>query len=67
MINFGDYTNKNSGSGKTNALSNLINNEPDIDKIYLCAKDPYEAKYQYLLKKREKVGLKHYDDPKPFY
>ena len=56
-----------SGSGKTNALSNLINNEPDIDKIYLCAKDPYEAKYQYLIKKREKVGLKHYDDPKPFY
>ena len=33
-----------SGSGKTNALFNLINNEPDIDKIYLYAKDPYEAK-----------------------
>ena len=33
-----------SGSGKTNALSNLINNQPDIDKIYLYAKDPYEAK-----------------------
>ena len=29
-----------SGSGKTNALLNLINNQPDIDKIYLCAKDP---------------------------
>ena len=37
-----------SGSGKTNALLNLINNQPDIDKIYLCAKDPYEAKYQLL-------------------
>ena len=24
-----------SGSGKTNALLNLINNQPDIDKIYL--------------------------------
>ena len=24
-----------SGSGKTNALLNLINNKPDIDKIYL--------------------------------
>ena len=29
-----------SGSGKTNALLNLINNQPDIDKIYLYAKDP---------------------------
>ena len=38
-----------SGSGKTNALLNLINNQSDIDKIYLYAKDPYEAKYQYLL------------------
>ena len=34
-----------SGSGKTNALLNLIENQPDIDKIYLYAKDPYEAKY----------------------
>ena len=25
---------------------NLINHEPDIDKIYLCSKDPNEAKYQ---------------------
>ena len=33
--------------GKTNALLNLINNQPDIDKIYLYAKDPYEKKYQY--------------------
>ena len=40
-----------SGSGKTNALLNLINNQPDIDKIYLYAKDPYEAKDQYLVKK----------------
>ena len=37
-----------SGSGKTNLLFNLIDNQPDIDKIYLYAKDPYEAKYQYL-------------------
>ena len=55
-----------SGSGKTNALLNLINNQPDIDKIYLHAKDPYEAKYQYLINKREKVGLDHFDDPKAF-
>ena len=55
-----------SGSGKTNALLNLINNQPDIDKIYLYAKDPYEAKYQYLINKREKVGLDDFDDPKAF-
>ena len=40
-----------SGSGKTNALLNLIDNKPDIDKIYLYAKDSYEAKYQYLIKR----------------
>ena len=55
-----------SGSGKTSALLNLINNQPNINKIYLYAKDPYEAKHQYLINKREKVGLKHYDDPKAF-
>ena len=54
-----------SGTGKTNALLNLINHQPDIDKIYLYAKDPYEAKYQYLINKREKVGLDHFKDPKP--
>ena len=55
-----------SGSGKTNALLNLINNQPDIDKIYLYAKDSYETKYQYLINKREKVVLDHFDDPKAF-
>ena len=34
-----------SGFGKTNTLLNLINNQPDIDKIYLYAKDLYERKY----------------------
>ena len=53
-----------SGSGKTNALLNLINNQPDIDKIYLYAKDPFEAKYQYLINKRENTGLKHLNDLK---
>ena len=47
-----------SGSGKINALLNLINNQPDIEKIYLYAKDPYEDKYQFLIKKRESIGLK---------
>ena len=55
-----------SGSGKINALLNLINNQPDIDKIYLCGKDPYEAKYQYLINNREKVGLDHFKDPTVF-
>ena len=49
-----------SGSGKTNALLNLINNQPEINKIYLYAKD------QYLINKREKVGLGHFNDPKTF-
>ena len=55
-----------SGSGKTNVLLNFINNQPDIDKIYLYAKDPNEKKYQYLIDKREKVGLTHFNDPKAF-
>ena len=45
---------------------NLIGNHRDIDKIYLYAKDPYEAKYQYLINKRESVGINHFKDPKTF-
>ena len=55
-----------SGSGKTNALLNLVNDQPNIDKIYSYAKDPYEAKYQFLINKRESTGLKHFNDPKVF-
>ena len=40
-----------SGSGKTNLLLNLIENQSDIDKLYLYAKYPHEAKYQYLINK----------------
>ena len=40
--------------------------QPYIDKIYLYAKDPYEAKYQYLINKREKAGLDHFRDPKEY-
>ena len=54
------------GSGKTNALLNLRNNQPDIDKMYLYTKNSYEAKYQLLIKKRESSGLKHFNDPKAF-
>ena len=55
-----------SGYGKTNFLLNLIENKPDIDKIYLYAKDPYESKYQYFINKREGVGINHFNDPKAF-
>ena len=55
-----------SESGKINALLKLINNQPDIDKIYLYAKDPYKYKYQILINKRESIGLKHFNDPKDF-
>ena len=55
-----------SGSGKANALLNLIENQPNIDKIYLYAKDLYEAKYQYLINIREKVGIDDSDDSKAF-
>ena len=54
-----------SGSGKTNALLNLINNEPDIDKIYYT-KDPYEAKCQLIINKRESTGLKYLNNLKDF-
>ena len=42
-----------SGSGKTNILLNLINEQRDIDKIYLYAKDLSELNYEYLIKNRE--------------
>ena len=45
---------------------NLINNQPGIDKIYLYTKDLYEAKYQFLINKRESTWLKHFNDPKAF-
>ena len=48
-----------SGSGKTNALINLINEQNDIDKIYLYARDLSEPKYEYLIKKRKDGGIKH--------
>ena len=55
-----------SGSGKTNELLNSLNKQPDIDKIYLYAKGPYEAKYQILIDKRESIRLKHFNNPKAF-
>ena len=54
------------GSGKANSLFNLINQQPDNDKIYLYAKDIIEAKYEFLIKKREDVATKHFNDSKTF-
>ena len=47
-------------------LFNLINHEPDIDKIYLYPEDSYEAKYQLLINKRESKDLKYLNDLKTF-
>ena len=82
MFNFDTVTSKNdnknwpyrmliigsSGSGKTNALLNLIqnNNNNLIDKIYLNAKDLDEPKYQLLIKKHQNVGIKNLNDPNAF-
>ena len=51
---------------KNNVLLNLIENQPDIDKIILYAADPYEAKYIYFINKRESVGINHFDNPNAF-
>ena len=55
-----------SGSGKTNSLLNLINQQDHIDKIYLYAKDLSEPKYEFLIKKREDAGTKHFSHPNAF-
>ena len=58
-----------SGSGKTKTLLNLIKEQDYndvIDKIYLYAKDLSEPKYEYLIKKREDVGIKHVNNSNAF-
>ena len=55
-----------SGSGKTNALLNLIKEEDDIDKIYLYGKDLGELKYEFLIKKCKNAEAKHFSDPNAF-
>ena len=55
-----------SGAEKINSLFNLISQQPDIDKIHLCAKDLCKAKYQILISKRKSTGLKHLNDSKLF-
>ena len=55
-----------SGSGKTTALLNLINEQNNIDKTYLYAKDLRAPKYKFLIKKRKNLGIKHLNDPNAF-
>ena len=57
---------RSSRSKKTNSLFSLINEKSDIDTIYLYAKNPQEAKYQFLINKRESTGLKHFNESKAF-
>ena len=48
-------------------LLNLIKNQrPYIDKIYLTVEDPFESKYQLLINRREKVGIKKLKNPEAF-
>ena len=54
------------GSRKTNALINLINEQNDIDKIYLYEKDLNKPKYEYLIKERKDAGIKHLNDRNAF-
>ena len=59
-----------SGSGKTYTLLNLIKEQEYhyvIYKIYLYATDLSKPKYEYLIKKLEDAGIKHYNDPNAFF
>ena len=55
-----------SGSGKPNTLLHLINEQDDIDKIYLYAKDLSKSKYELLIKNRKNVGNKYLNDSSAF-
>ena len=51
---------------KSKCILEFNKQSTDIDRIYLFAKNPYEAKYQFLINKRESTGLKRFGDPKAF-
>ena len=55
-----------SGSGKTNALLNLIKEQDGIDKIYMYAKDLSDPKYEFSIKEHEDAGIKHLNDLNAF-
>ena len=52
-----------SGPGKTKVLLNLVNEQDDIDKIYLDAKYLSKPKYEFLIKKGKNGGIRHLNDP----
>ena len=43
-----------------------MSHQPNLDKLYLYAKDLYKAKHQLLINKRESTGLKHLYGSKAF-
>ena len=49
-----------------NVLLYLISHDPDVDKIYLYGKDPFEVKYQLLINKIKNTSLKYLNDSKAF-
>ena len=55
-----------SGSGKTNALLDLVKKQDDIDEIYLYAKDLSEPKYEFLTKKCDDAEIKHLNNSNSF-
>ena len=75
MFNFDDVTKGNTIQinpnwqqirDHLNSLFNLIIHQPNIDKIYFYTKYPYEAKYQFLINKRESTDWNHLNDCKTF-
>ena len=55
-----------SGSEKTNALLNLINQQNDVDNIYLYGKDLDKPKYECFIRNRENAGIRHLNDSNAF-
>ena len=56
-----------SGSDKTNVLQNLIKHqEADTDTIYSYGKTAFESKYEFLISRKEKVGIKKLKNLKAF-
>ena len=47
-------------------MLNLTNHEPDIDKMFLYAKDQKKVKYQLLINTRESTDLKFLNNWKVF-
>ena len=73
MISFDDYANENKTQHNSkwsyipdHAYRILIIGGSGSGKIYLYAKYPYEAKYQFLIDKRESTGIEHCNNPKAF-